>query len=70
MRGVIFGRGIIDGRRPRPRPISTLTVHRASEFTKRGRRIIASWLRKQADTIEHEPETLAKRYTARYLAVP
>jgi hypothetical protein len=44
-----------------------LTVKDAPAMTKRGRRAIANWLRKQADFLEHDGKALAKRFTARYL---
>ena len=44
-----------------------LTIHRAPEMSKRGRKAIADWLRRQADFLEHNADELSKRFTARYL---
>lgn len=44
-----------------------LTVFDAPVMTKRGRKRIAAWLRKQAEFLEHEGHVYAKRFTARYL---
>lgn len=44
-----------------------LTIFDAPSMTKRGRRRIAMWLRKQAEFVEHEGHVYAKRFTARYL---
>lgn len=44
-----------------------LTVFDASMMTKRGRKRIANWMRKQADAIEQFGTEYSKRFTARYL---
>ncbi len=44
-----------------------LTIHRAPEMSKRGRKAIAAWLRRQAGFLEHNSDELANRFTARYL---
>ena len=44
-----------------------VTIFKASDMTKRGRKQIADWLRKQAKTLEQNADQLANRYTARYL---
>ena len=44
-----------------------LTVKRAHEMTKRGRKQIAAWLRRQADFLEKDGDKFASRFTARYL---
>ena len=44
-----------------------LTIHKAPEMSKRGRKAIANWLRRQADFLEHHADELSKRFTARYI---
>jgi hypothetical protein len=44
-----------------------ITIKDAPEMTKRGRRQVASWMRKQADFLEFEGKALSNRFTARYL---
>lgn len=44
-----------------------VTVKDAPAMTKRGRKAIAKWLRKQAEFVENDGQHLAKRFTARYL---
>jgi hypothetical protein len=44
-----------------------LTVKDAPAMTRRGRKAIANWLRKQAAFIETDGKCLAKRFIARYL---
>lgn len=45
---------------------AVITVFDASMMTKLGRKRIATWLRKQADSIEQFGTEYAKRFTARY----
>ena len=44
-----------------------LTIFRAGEMTRRGRKDILCWLRRQAKLFERDADKLATRYTARYL---
>lgn len=44
-----------------------LTIFDAPAMTKRGRKQIAAWMRKQADFLEKHGQEYAKRFTARYL---
>lgn len=46
---------------------AVLTVFDAPKMTKRGRKQIAAWLRKQAEFMEQYGPELADRFTARYL---
>lgn len=46
---------------------ATITIHDAPNMTKRGRRSIAAWMRKQAAFLETGGDKLSKRFTARYL---
>lgn len=46
---------------------ATLTIHKAGDMTKRGRRRIAQWLRAQADLIEEQGSEYAPRFRARYM---
>jgi hypothetical protein len=50
------------------RSVATLTLHGAGEWTLRGRRDIATWLRRQADELLKEGDNYAGRFTARYYA--
>lgn len=44
-----------------------ITVKRASDMTKTGRRAIAKWLRRHADLLEREGHVYASRFTGRYI---
>ncbi len=44
-----------------------LTVKDAPKMTRRGRKNIAEWLRRQAAFLEHNGDELSNRFTARYL---
>ncbi len=44
-----------------------LTIHRAPAMSKRGRKAIAAWLRRQAGFLERNADELSNRFTARYL---
>lgn len=44
-----------------------ITVKDAPGMTRKGRQQIAAWMRKQADFVESEGHSLAKRFTARYI---
>jgi hypothetical protein len=44
-----------------------VTIKDAPEMSKRGRKLVAKWLRQQADFLEKEGDNLSKRFTARYL---
>jgi hypothetical protein len=41
-----------------------VVIHRGGEMTKRGRRQIANWLRRQARFLESHGDELAPRFTA------
>lgn len=43
-----------------------VTIKDAPSMTKRGRRQIAQWLRRQAGYLERHADKLSKRFTARY----
>lgn len=51
----------------REKSAAIITIHDAPAMTKRGRRAIAQWMRKQAACLEHDGRALATRFTARYL---
>jgi hypothetical protein len=53
--------------KPKAKRAAIVTVFDAPDMTKRGRKRIAMWLRKQAEFLEHEGHVYAKRFTARYL---
>lgn len=53
--------------KPKEKRAAILTVFEAPDMTKRGRRQIATWLRKQAEFLEREGQHYAKRFTARYI---
>lgn len=46
---------------------AVLTVFDAPKFTKKGRKNVAAWLRRQAAFIESHNAELSKRFRARYL---
>lgn len=45
---------------------AVLTVRDAQKMTKKGRKDIAAWLRRQAAFLEQHGQEYAKRFTARY----
>lgn len=45
---------------------ATVTIHRAPDMTRRGRKNIANWLRRQANFLEFDYAELSRRYTARW----
>lgn len=51
----------------REQSAAVVTVFRASQMTRGGRKRIAEWLRKQATVVQNHGDQLASRYTARYL---
>lgn len=51
------------------RRAAIITIFDARFMTKRGRRQIAAWMRRQADSLEEHGTNYAKRFTARYLCV-
>lgn len=46
---------------------AVLTVYDAAKMSAKGRRDIIRWLERQTETIKNEHQSLAKRWTARYL---
>lgn len=50
--------------------IATLTVHDAAKMTKKGRRNIIQWLKRQIETIENDSDKLDSCWTARYIVTP
>ena len=46
-----------------------ITMHRAGEMTKRGRRDIAAWLRRHAAHLERHGGKYSRRFTGRFLYV-
>jgi len=44
-----------------------ITIHDAPNMTRRGRKHIAAWLRRQAEFLEQDGDKFSKRFTARYL---
>ena len=44
-----------------------VTIFKAPDMTKRGRKRIADWLRRQAGFLESNGDELSSRFTARYL---
>jgi protoporphyrinogen oxidase len=47
---------------------ATITVHQAPVMTKKGRRSVAQWMRRQADFLEKNGSEFANRFTARYIS--
>jgi FixJ family two-component response regulator len=52
---------------PIEKSAATVTIHRANDMTKKGRKAVAAWLRRQAEFLEQHGDQLAQRFTARYL---
>ena len=52
---------------PKEKSAAVVTVFDAAHMTKRGRKQIATWLRRQADMLEAEGGNYAGRFTVRYL---
>ena len=48
--------------------VAKLTIWRAGEMTRRGRREVAAWLRASAADLEEMGEQYAPRFSARYMA--
>jgi hypothetical protein len=46
---------------------AVITVFKANKMTKKGRREVAKWMRRQADFLEKEGYVFSARFTARYL---
>jgi hypothetical protein len=46
---------------------AVITIKEVPEMSKRGRREVAAWMRKQADFLESDGKSFSKRFTARYL---
>ena len=46
------------------KPTANLVIRNAPEFTKRGRKKIAQWLRDQADHLEENGDLYAKQFRA------
>lgn len=44
-----------------------VTIKRAGDMTRRGRKAIAKWLRQQADSLEEHGDEYSDRFRARYL---
>lgn len=53
-----------------PKAAAILTVHRAPDMTKKGRRDIANWLRNCADSLEVYGELYDKKFVARWCYTP
>lgn len=49
------------------KPIVTITIHGAADWTKKGRRDVAKWMREKADDLIAIGPEMSKRFTARYL---
>ena len=47
--------------------VASLTVYQVADMTDKGRKEVCDWLRKLARDLQHEPETFAKTFRARYL---
>lgn len=49
------------------RVIARFHVDQAAEMSEQGRKDIADWLRKQADTVEEEGHNFSSHFVARYI---
>ena len=47
--------------------VAWLTIRRADEMTKAGRKQVAAWLRREAQHLIADGEKYSKRFTSRYL---
>lgn len=52
---------------PRKLAAAVITVRQAKDMTKKGRKQIADWMRKQAAFLEENGDCFSDRFTARYL---
>lgn len=50
--------------------IAIITLRGSQRMTKRGRKVISEWLRKQADALLEDGPDYAELFTARYLVDP
>lgn len=50
------------------RTIAKLTIYEAAEMGRKGRALLAEWLRDRADDLESEGDEYSHRFVARYLA--
>ena len=48
--------------------VAVLSIRQASKMTKRGRRQVAAWIRKEADFLEEFGEQLSDNFRSRYIA--
>ena len=55
------------GQTKKEQSAAILTIKDAKNMTKKGRREIAAWLKRQADFLEQEGNLFSSRFTARYL---
>lgn len=49
------------------RSAAIITIRHASQMTKRGKKQVADWMRKQAEFLEQDGNQFAARFTARYM---
>jgi len=54
-------------KRSKEQSAAIITVRRANEMTKRGRKYIADWLRHHADMLEEHGKEYSSRFTGRYI---
>jgi len=54
-------------RKEKEKSAAIVTILKAPQMTKRGRKRIAEWLRRQAQFLEQNGDELSSRFTARYL---
>lgn len=52
------------------RTAAILTIRNAPNMTKRGRKLVADWMRRCADTFEADGQAYSLLFTARYLYDP
>lgn len=49
--------------------VAVITIKDAGEMTADGRKVIADWIRRQADDLERDGPEYAGRFRARYMTV-
>jgi hypothetical protein len=58
---------MLEARMKKEKSAAIVTVFDAPKMTKRGRKEVAAWLRRQAEFLEKDGEEYAGKFRARYL---
>lgn len=46
-----------------------VTIHHAADMTEEGRKAVADWLRKMADSLEEDGHNYSPKFTGRYIGL-